>query len=36
LEVEQEFVPETSPGVDGQRGQPGVPGEGRAFEGDDE
>jgi hypothetical protein len=36
LEVEQEFVPETSLGVDGQRGQPGVPGEGWAFEGDDE
>jgi hypothetical protein len=26
LEVEQKFVLETSPGVDGQRGQPGVPG----------
>jgi hypothetical protein len=36
LEVEQKFVPETSPGVDGQWGQPGVPGESRAFEGDDE
>jgi hypothetical protein len=36
LEVEQKFVPETSLGVDRQRGQPGVPGESRAFEGDDE
>jgi hypothetical protein len=36
LEVEQEFVPEASPGVDGQRGQPGVPGESWAFKGDDE
>jgi hypothetical protein len=36
LEVEQKFVPQTSLGVDGQRGQPGVPSESRAFEGDDE
>jgi hypothetical protein len=36
LEVEQKLVPKTSPGVDGQRGQPGVLGESRAFEGDDE
>jgi hypothetical protein len=36
LEVEQEFVPEASLGVDGQRGQPGVPSESWAFEGDDE
>jgi hypothetical protein len=36
LEVEQEFVPEASPGVNGQRGQPGEPGESWAFEGDDE
>jgi hypothetical protein len=26
LKIEQKFVPETSLGVDGQRGQPGVPG----------
>jgi hypothetical protein len=26
LEVEQKFVTETSPGVDGQQEQPGVPG----------
>jgi hypothetical protein len=36
LEVEQEFVPEASPGVNGQRGQPGEPGEGWTLEGDDE
>jgi hypothetical protein len=36
LEVEQEFVPEASPGVDGQWWQPGELGESWALEGDDE
>jgi hypothetical protein len=36
LEVEQELVPEASLGIDGQRRQPGEPGESWAFEGDDE
>jgi hypothetical protein len=36
LEVEQELVPEASPGINGQRRQPGEPGESWAFEGDDE
>jgi hypothetical protein len=36
LKVEQELVPESFLGVDGQWWQPGVPGQGRAFERDDE
>ena len=36
MEVEQELVPEASPGINGQRRQPGEPGESWAFEGDDE
>jgi hypothetical protein len=36
LKVKQKLVPETSPGVDGQWGQPGVLSQGRTLEGDDE
>jgi hypothetical protein len=36
LEVKQKLVSETSPRVNGQRGQSGVPGQGWTLEGDDE
>jgi hypothetical protein len=36
LEVEQKFVVKAFPGLDGQWWYPGVPSQGRAFEGDDE
>jgi hypothetical protein len=36
LKVKQKLVPETFPGVDGQWGQSGIPGQGRTLEGDNE
>ena len=36
MEIEQELVPETSPGIDGQRRQSDELGESWALEGDDE
>jgi hypothetical protein len=36
LRCKPNSLSQTSPEIDGQRGQPGVPSESRAFEGDDE